>query len=256
MSQALAPYQPQGGATQLEQGTLDVYNQLLMGRDGWSSASAHGDAALMGSVTGALTAGVQAAGSKFLPKSAKSMSQIYAERYPEPDNLLAASSRATEEALRAKLGIDGDPSLYQKYDNPNAPLFEVTFDTSDCGRVPRTCSPCPHLWCHERDRSLLDRRGAMIFWRLRRPAPSDRDLIRVKYHPPSFNGGDNWAGQLRIGFLIDWLDSRPEHAAADNRRLNRTVRSPDTVRECATWSSGRSTAMHLGPPWNTEWGTT
>ncbi|HUS68741.1 MAG TPA: tetratricopeptide repeat protein, partial [Kofleriaceae bacterium] len=45
---------------------------------------------------------------------------------------------------------------------------------------------------------------------------------------------------MRIGFLIDWLDSRPGHVIEDNRRLNRTVRSPDTVRECAAFLTARS----------------
>lgn len=79
-----------GGATAGVTGlaTSDAYNQLLMGQDGWSSLGDYGHSALMGGVTGALTAGVQAAGSKFLPNSAKSMSQTYAERYPELDNIL------------------------------------------------------------------------------------------------------------------------------------------------------------------------
>ncbi|HUS68740.1 MAG TPA: DUF4157 domain-containing protein [Kofleriaceae bacterium] len=221
-----------GGATAGVTGlaTSDAYNQLFMGQNGWSSLSDYGHSALMGCVTGALTAGVQAAGSKFLPTSAKSMSQTYAERYPELDNILTrirnsgvrkgltlkvtaqemdvlltsplldvgtvadalgriravrsnsridvetrtlskiypqsqieqfygdvdattgdvsvrsdtpsiqgyvadadsipASSRTTNDALRERLGLDGDRSLYAKYDNPNDPLFEVTVETS------------------------------------------------------------------------------------------------------------------------------
>ena len=80
----------------------------------------------------------------------------------------------------------------------------------------------------------------MSRWPFPRSSPDDQDLIRVTYHPPLFVGGDNWANRLRIGFLIDWLDSRPEHALADNRRLNRQPRIPDAVRECAAFLSGRT----------------
>lgn len=66
----------------------DVYDQLLLGKEGFSSGSDYALAGLSGAATGALTAGVQAAGSKYLPNSAKTMSQVYAERYPGLDNTL------------------------------------------------------------------------------------------------------------------------------------------------------------------------
>lgn len=74
--------------------TADVFDQMLMGKEGFSSAGDYGNAALMGGATGALTAGVQAAGSKFLPASAKSMSQTYAERFPKLDNTLTRMRNA------------------------------------------------------------------------------------------------------------------------------------------------------------------
>lgn len=207
--------------------TADVYDQLLMGKEGFSSGSDYALAGFTGAATGALTAGVQAAGSKYLPNSAKTMGQVYAERYPGLDNALTrmrnagireglvlrvsaqelallansgltnpanlqhsldriglvysnsridvakttiakvhpqseiqkmygdidpatgrvnvrnkqptsggyvadgdripAANKTTDQSMRDTLGIDGPVSWYDKYKNPNDPLFEVTF---------------------------------------------------------------------------------------------------------------------------------
>jgi hypothetical protein len=55
------------------------------------------------------------------------------------------------------------------------------------------------------------------------------DLIDTRDRPPRSRGGDNWGDQLRIGFLIDWLDSRPEHAKSDAAALCRKARKNDLV---------------------------
>jgi hypothetical protein len=78
-----------GGAAGVSgQFTGDVYDQALLGKQGFSSAGDYAVAGLVGAGSGALTGGVQAAGSKYLPNSAKTMSQVYAERYPGLDNTL------------------------------------------------------------------------------------------------------------------------------------------------------------------------
>lgn len=66
----------------------DVYDQAVLGKQGFSSTQDYALAGITGAATGALTAGVQAAGSKYLKSSAKTMSQVYAERYPGLDNTL------------------------------------------------------------------------------------------------------------------------------------------------------------------------
>lgn len=58
----------------------------------------------------------------------------------------------------------------------------------------------------------------MSFWS-RNKSPSDDDLIRARPHPPRFDGGGDGTNCLRIGFLIDWLDSRPECIREDNAKL-------------------------------------
>jgi hypothetical protein len=79
-----------GGATSGVAGqlTADVFDQAFLGKEGFSSLGDYGTAAGLGGATGALTAGVQAAGSRYLPQSAKTMSHVYAERYPQLDNVL------------------------------------------------------------------------------------------------------------------------------------------------------------------------
>jgi hypothetical protein len=207
--------------------TGDVYDQMLMGKEGFSSAGDYAMAGGLGAVSGAVTASVGTLGAKYFPDSAKTMSQVYAEKYPGLDNTLTrirnagireglvlrvtaqelhllsksglASSTALDDALtriglvyangridvktqtlskvhpqseieklygpvdpatgkvttknpkptsggyvadadsipagvkttdqtmRDSLGIDGPASFYDKYKNPNDPLFEVTF---------------------------------------------------------------------------------------------------------------------------------
>lgn len=71
--------------------TGDVYDQALMGKEGFSSARDYAVAGATGAGTGAATSGLTAgmvAGSKYLAGSAKTMSQIYAQRYPGLDNTL------------------------------------------------------------------------------------------------------------------------------------------------------------------------
>lgn len=61
----------------------------------------------------------------------------------------------------------------------------------------------------------------------------------MRIRPPRIVGGDNWSDQLRIGFLIDWLDSRPEHAQSDARALCRKARENDLVALAAAGLSNR-----------------
>src|SRR5690606_4212811 len=61
----------------------------------------------------------------------------------------------------------------------------------------------------------------------------------MRIRPPRIAGGDNWSDQLRIGFLIDWLDSRPEEAQSDARALCRKARKNDLVALAAAGLSNR-----------------
>ena len=72
--------------------TGDVYDQALMGKEGFSDLGSYGMAGLTGAASGAAMGAfmsrIQAAGSKYLAPSMKTMSQVYAERYPGLDNAL------------------------------------------------------------------------------------------------------------------------------------------------------------------------
>lgn len=57
---------------------------------------------------------------------------------------------------------------------------------------------------------------------------TDGDLIGARHRPPRFDGGSNWGAQLRIGMLIDWLDSRPDQAARDLPSLHRRAERGDS----------------------------
>jgi hypothetical protein len=68
--------------------TGDVFDQAFLGKEGFSSFEDYALAGAMGAGTGLLTGGLQAAGAKYLPNSAKTMAQVYGERYPKLDNVL------------------------------------------------------------------------------------------------------------------------------------------------------------------------
>lgn len=55
------------------------------------------------------------------------------------------------------------------------------------------------------------------------------DLLAMHSRPPrtDYDHARSWNRRLCIGFLIDWLDSRPERAAADIRSLRRRARRKD-----------------------------
>jgi hypothetical protein len=78
-------------------------------------------------------------------------------------------------------------------------------------------------------------------------ASADRDLVNARVRPPRFEGGDNGAGQLRIGLLVDWLDSRPEQHGPDAVALRRRADRGDPVALAAAALSGRlGRAPHAG----------
>ena len=55
------------------------------------------------------------------------------------------------------------------------------------------------------------------------------DLIAMRDRPPRLRQGDNLGGQLCIGLLIDWLDSRPDQSGRDVDHLRRKARRNDVV---------------------------
>jgi hypothetical protein len=111
------------------QATTDAFDLALMGKewedvDGGNYLLAGG----LGAGTGLLTAGVAAAGSRYLPNSAKTMSQTYAERYPQLDNVLTRlrnsgirtglATRVTGQELIALVdsGLVGAPNALERLD--------------------------------------------------------------------------------------------------------------------------------------------
>jgi hypothetical protein len=70
------------------------------------------------------------------------------------------------------------------------------------------------------------------------------DLIAMRERPPRFGGDAPWERYRRIGLLIDWLDSRPEHAAKDAAALQRKAKRGDMVAAAAAVISER-----LEPTW-------
>ena len=69
-----------------------------------------------------------------------------------------------------------------------------------------------------------------------------RKLLTQRLVHPRCGQGDNWGGRLRIGFLIDWLDSRPQEQQADTDAL-RWLADRDELARAAAMLSGR----HRGP---------
>lgn len=59
------------------------------------------------------------------------------------------------------------------------------------------------------------------------------DLIAMRERPPRIARDVWWERHLPIGFLIDWLDSRPEHAAKDTQALQRKAMRGDIVARAA-----------------------
>lgn len=55
------------------------------------------------------------------------------------------------------------------------------------------------------------------------------DLIATRDRPPRFRGSLPWERHLQIGFLIDWLAGRPEHAVHDDAALKRRASPRDMV---------------------------
>lgn len=73
------------------------------------------------------------------------------------------------------------------------------------------------------------------------------DLITLRDRPPRARRGDNWGDQLRIGLLIDWLESRSVHAHDDVVALNRRARRNDLVALAAAGLTGRlDRELHAG----------
>lgn len=73
------------------------------------------------------------------------------------------------------------------------------------------------------------------------------DLIAMRDRPPRFAGGDNWARRLCIGLLIDWLDSRPEHANRDIPALRKKGERGDEVALAAAGLTNRlGRALYAG----------
>ncbi len=89
--------------------TGDVFDMAFMGADGFSPAGDYAAAGYTGAISGAVTARLGAQGAKWLPQSAKTMSQLYAERFPGLDNVLTrirnhgARSGFVVKATRAEL---------------------------------------------------------------------------------------------------------------------------------------------------------
>lgn len=108
--------------------TGDVFDQAAFGKQGFSSLGDYGEAAALGGVTGIVTAGVATAGAKYLPESAKTMNQVYAEQYPALDNVLTqmrgSGTRAgltirvsAQELIElTKTGLVGTPNLQTSLD--------------------------------------------------------------------------------------------------------------------------------------------
>lgn len=65
------------------------------------------------------------------------------------------------------------------------------------------------------------------------------DLIAVCARPPQFGRDVPWERHRQIGLLIDWLDSRPEHASRDTPALQRIAKRGDIVAQAAAVISGR-----------------
>lgn len=65
------------------------------------------------------------------------------------------------------------------------------------------------------------------------------DLIAMRERPPRFGGDVPWERHRRIGMLIDWLDSRPEHAARDTAALQRKAKRGDVIALAAAVISER-----------------
>lgn len=66
------------------------------------------------------------------------------------------------------------------------------------------------------------------------------DLIAMRERPPRIEARHPpWGRLLCMGLLIDWLDSRPEHATRDNRALGRRASTRDMVAFVAAVVTGR-----------------
>lgn len=112
--------------------TGDVFDQAFLGKEGFSGIEDYAIAGAFGAGTGLLTAGVQAAGAKYLPDSAKTMAQVYAQRYPKLDNVLTRIRgsgvrtglrvRVTGQELAelAKAGLVGKANLQDSLDRIGA----------------------------------------------------------------------------------------------------------------------------------------
>jgi hypothetical protein len=124
--------------------TGDIFDVTFMGADDFSSPGEYAKAGGLGLATGAVTAGMQAGGAKYLPDSAKTMSQLYATRYPHLDNVLTRfrnsgvrsglKVRVTAQELRALAAaglIDGTSldahlqRIEQVYSNPRVDVDDV-----------------------------------------------------------------------------------------------------------------------------------
>lgn len=65
------------------------------------------------------------------------------------------------------------------------------------------------------------------------------DLLAKKDWPPRLTGARPWERHLQIGFVIDWLDSRPEHAVHDREVLRRRGKRRDMVALAAAVITGQ-----------------
>lgn len=65
------------------------------------------------------------------------------------------------------------------------------------------------------------------------------DPLAKKDRPPRFAGALPWERHLQIGFVIDWLDSRPEHAVHDREVLRRRGKRRDMVALAAAVITGQ-----------------
>ncbi|MCA9673993.1 MAG: DUF4157 domain-containing protein [Myxococcales bacterium] len=72
----------------------DVYDQIVMGKEGFSDFSDYGKAFAEGGVAGTAFAGLSLGAARFMPKSAQNMAAVYAERHPQLLKVMEASRQA------------------------------------------------------------------------------------------------------------------------------------------------------------------